>query len=340
MIAESGDKNSTVSLKNLKQLVEDERVYGVAIGDTLNIESFQQIASSGLAIVDNYQSISKHFNDFMKDIVKYQNSYYLLEYLSPKRGDGDSDENEHTLVVKLHKSDSRLQAKFNSSHFEEPKPYIKVSSVGDLKAGQQVLFKAESIWGIREPKFNWQLSDSDIGFLTINLKDTSQAILNLPKSLIGKSQLIIEDEVNKVETTIPILIGMYHNVEIDFDDGIIPETLEQSGAGWRLDREGQGLSLRSGDVQHHEKSSLVWKGYFDGNSISFRYRISSEEGCDEMLFLIDGKGVVQSGDMGWREIKLPISSGEHTFEWVYRKDRSVSKYRDALWIDNIRVTTD
>ena len=74
-----------------------------------------------------------------------------------------------------------------------------------------------------------------------------------------------------------------------------------------------------------------------GQTISFDYKISSESNYDKLLFQVNGDTHFDvSGEVDWTtHTYTAVSSGEHTFSWVYRKDYSVAGGADCVWLDNV-----
>ena len=73
-----------------------------------------------------------------------------------------------------------------------------------------------------------------------------------------------------------------------------------------------------------------------GGDVSFFRKVSSEATYDFLRFYIDN--VEQdswSGELDWAEAIFPVTSGQHTFKWVYDKDQSVANGSDCGWIDYI-----
>lgn len=94
---------------------------------------------------------------------------------------------------------------------------------------------------------------------------------------------------------------------------------------------------KSGAIGDMQSSilSLTYEVMAD-DTISFYKKVSSEEDYDYLVFLVDN--IIQekwSGNESWSKAAYPVSAGEHTFEWVYIKDWSVSNGSDCGWIDYI-----
>lgn len=105
---------------------------------------------------------------------------------------------------------------------------------------------------------------------------------------------------------------------------------------------GNGVrSARSGAIGDNQRSELSLTLRLAAQSIvTFRARVSSEEGFDFFSFHVDG--VVQfsgSGEIPWSAPPPPVSvpAGTHTFTWVYDKDEAFSSGSDAAWIDDIVI---
>jgi hypothetical protein len=100
--------------------------------------------------------------------------------------------------------------------------------------------------------------------------------------------------------------------------------------------EGQ-FSARSGNISGNQQSELlVPYNVLTSDSISFYFKVSSEEGYDFLRFYIDNtKKGEWSGTRGWSRASFAVQAGQHNFRWVYNKDVGVNTGEDAGWIDYI-----
>jgi len=94
---------------------------------------------------------------------------------------------------------------------------------------------------------------------------------------------------------------------------------------------------KSGDISDNQTSSLLLTAYISSpGTISFYRKVSSESSWDYLRFYIDGSLQDQwSGTVAWGQVSYSVTSGEHTFEWMYYKDGSVSTGSDCAWVDYI-----
>lgn len=83
------------------------------------------------------------------------------------------------------------------------------------------------------------------------------------------------------------------------------------------------------------RMSIYWTSSVD-DSISFYYKVSSEEGYDFFSFRIDGVEMVSaSGEVDWTYFSCPVTSGSHNFAFSYSKDYYSTEGSDCAWIDNV-----
>ena len=94
---------------------------------------------------------------------------------------------------------------------------------------------------------------------------------------------------------------------------------------------------KSGAISHNGNTTL---GITDtatvADTISFYYKVSSEQTYDKLTFKIDGQAKDEwSGVIGWTRAAYPVSAGPHTYTWTYSKDYYGSSGKDCAYIDAI-----
>jgi hypothetical protein len=111
-------------------------------------------------------------------------------------------------------------------------------------------------------------------------------------------------------------------------------------APWSVDN-GTGVSgahaVRAGAITDSQSTDLqIAVDSAAAGTVSFYYKVSSESGCDELRFYMDGTlKNTWSGAVTWAQIGYPVTAGQHTFRWSYSKDGSVSQGSDTAWLDDI-----
>ena len=96
-------------------------------------------------------------------------------------------------------------------------------------------------------------------------------------------------------------------------------------------------ALRSGII-YNNQSSYIRTKVTGAGTLSFWWAVSCEAGGnDKLCFLVDGvQKKYISGERDWANVTFAISgAGEHTIEWRYTKNATVTKGEDFGWVDQI-----
>ena len=94
---------------------------------------------------------------------------------------------------------------------------------------------------------------------------------------------------------------------------------------------------KSGTIGHNSNTTLkITDTATVADSISFYYKVSSEENYDKLTFKIDGQTKGEwSGNINWVRAAYPVNAGPHTYMWTYSKDYYGTSGRDCAYIDAI-----
>jgi uncharacterized repeat protein (TIGR03803 family) len=144
--------------------------------------------------------------------------------------------------------------------------------------------------------------------------------------------------------------GTTNGQDATFRTGPLPTTLAEAlnapGLNWTtspanpwflqtavtFDGEAAAQSGGIGDNGSTELASSVT----GPGTLTFRWKVSSEEGYDYLRFYIDGvQQALIDGETDWQQITRTITNGNHTITWRYTKDESSSEGADAGWVDTV-----
>jgi hypothetical protein len=95
---------------------------------------------------------------------------------------------------------------------------------------------------------------------------------------------------------------------------------------------------KTGDIGDGETTTLsIDYTVGENGTISFYYKVSSQQNYDKLKFYIDNTIKAQwSGEIDWTHVSYyNISPGEHTFKWSYVKSANTSSGDDCGWVDMI-----
>lgn len=98
-------------------------------------------------------------------------------------------------------------------------------------------------------------------------------------------------------------------------------------------------ALRSGALGDSQTSAVTTNVTGPG-TLSFYWKVSSEEDFDLLTFRLDGS-VQQtiSGEVDWTLVTFAVPAGPHALAWVFSKDESFSGGLDAAWLDQVAYST-
>lgn len=196
-------------------------------------------------------------------------------------------------------------------------------------------------------------------FITINTSQQTVGAIAPNGSEIHTFPITVDENTpigTLVEFEYLVEAGMYSD-EKTFNKkaGLVIEDWETGGmekfawatggnANWMISTEntyeGEYCNM-SGELGHSQLTwmSLIYEAAID-DSISFYYKVSSEDGYDFLRFFIDGaQKMAVSGEVGWDRASFPVSAGTHLFKWQYTKDYSETGGQDRGWVDYITLPT-
>jgi hypothetical protein len=97
------------------------------------------------------------------------------------------------------------------------------------------------------------------------------------------------------------------------------------------------IAAKSGGITHNQSSALGIRAYYhSADSLRFYYNVSSEAGYDLLIFKLNNVEIFRkSGEIPWSRKAVGVPAGMNKFEWIYKKDGSVSAGADCAMIDLI-----
>jgi spore coat protein CotH len=113
-------------------------------------------------------------------------------------------------------------------------------------------------------------------------------------------------------------------------------TSQHSFTGTVLDGRVAGVSGNAG-VDNSTSSVTLTLDMQAGETLSFDYKVSTEQGYDKFSFNVNGSKIFEkSGELDWQSYTWTAeTAGSYTFVWKYDKDYSVSSGSDCVWLDEV-----
>ncbi len=170
----------------------------------------------------------------------------------------------------------------------------------------------------------------------------------------------LDKGIHKVEIGFNELAGSDYDLIVDFVDVIFttpppPPTLSEAldtalsfttggSADWfsqTTTSHYDGDAAQSGDISHSQDSWMQTTVSGTG-TVKFYWKVSSEEDFDFLEFYIDGalQEEISGLEDDWEQQTYTIStSGSHTLEWRYVKDKGTDSGSDCGWVDKVEWVT-
>ncbi len=118
------------------------------------------------------------------------------------------------------------------------------------------------------------------------------------------------------------------------------QSWNSSGAGWVGQGEDAyvGASAARSNPMGDDQTATLDTALTGPASIRFYWKVSSQQGYDNLTFLIDGQplGMI-SGQTDWKPQTADVAAGEHTLSWQYGKDGAYASGSDCGWVDQVRI---
>lgn len=232
-----------------------------------------------------------------------------------------------------------LQASFGVAPIGSGAPVFTVQPFSQTTTrGATVQFNVRAA-GVQPLKYQWQLEGTNLPGAT----NVTLAVTNVLGKNIGGYRAVITNSLGAVTSSTAFLTAPISLADALSTTGLIWTNGAATNAPWfgEIDETHDGdAAAESGPIGNNQQSVLQTTVVGPG-TLTFWWKVSSEQGFDFLRFLMDTSSVPLasiSGEFGWQQKTFSISTGTHILKWVYAKDASVSDGEDAGWVDQVVFT--
>lgn len=215
LFTDGNDTQDSRTLGEALDAIGEKSVYTVGLGSEIEPEILKQIGNQGAFTIADMSQLHQIFIQIQLEINSYANSFYWMEYSSPKRGN-----NEHTLHLTIKNnplSGSVGEGTFNSAGFFDPVSGVYLNSSffnpnGNSKftlvaGGDPVMISVTTFGGTNEPSYSWG-SDTSLVITKMNLPKNSEVKIAAKSSApAGDVQINVTDYKNGFSKTITFSIS-------------------------------------------------------------------------------------------------------------------------------------
>jgi len=162
LFTDGDDTQGSHTLTQALNSIYKKSVYTVGLGTDVDPEILALIGNEGSYTISQLNQLSLQFAIIQKDIELLANSFYWMEYVSPKRG---NYEHKFHLRIKNNPITSYIEETFTSAGFVDPVPgiYFNTSfiypygktSYNLIAGGNEIEILVTTIGGSSPSQYNW-----------------------------------------------------------------------------------------------------------------------------------------------------------------------------------------
>ena len=214
LLTDGSDTQGAATLSSALSARGDRKLYTIGLGNEIEPDVLEELGNAGFFHIADVSELAERLASQFGDIIQAEldllaNSYYWLNYLSPKRGN-----KRHTLELSLKGNQHRstVRGNFNSGDFVSVRPGVTVNLTrGRLEGiealgvapGDTVRLEAVTFFGTASPRYRWESSASDIVSVESDSVDAGVArVLAVGDS--GRVTLTVFDEANGFDRQVEV----------------------------------------------------------------------------------------------------------------------------------------
>jgi len=214
-LTDGSDTQASHTLNEALSARGDKKIYTIGLGNEIEPDILSQLGNAGFYSITDINNLSTKFAEIQEEMAIFANSFYWLNYMSPKRGN-----NNHSLelIVKDNPysgSNSSITGEFNSTGFFSVLSGLYINPTSSNTYGIDSLLISEddtiSINAVtylanNPPQYVWTSGNQSLILVEPNIVDPSIAyVISLGDS--GQTTTItVEDIANSLSKTIDVII--------------------------------------------------------------------------------------------------------------------------------------
>jgi von Willebrand factor type A domain len=244
-LTDGSDTQGSHTLSQALSSRGDKKIYTIGLGNEIEPNILSQIGNAGFYSITDLNNLSTKFGEIQEEMANFANSFYWLNYMSPKRGDVN---HSLKLIVKDNQysgSNSSITDNFNSTGFysvyqglyinpTQSQPYGIDSLI--IAKGDTTTIQCLTYLGNNPPQYTWSYGNNSIINVLQHPLDNSKAYIIALGDSGQVSAITVQDVENNLTKTIPVKIENYTSVNEGFENGILPYPWSTYGdnGGWSV----------------------------------------------------------------------------------------------------------
>lgn len=194
----------------------DKKVYMVGLGDELEPEVLEDLGNAGYYSIDDVTELADKFAEIQDEMADFANSFYWMNYMTPKRGDNDHTLRLYILNNSNTGSDSYVEGSFNSNGFYSVSQglYINASETNpygideiDIPENDTITLEATTYLGLNAPSYTWSTANNTIATLLDAGDPSNYTMQVIGNGAVNESvEITVSDLANGLQQTITVNI--------------------------------------------------------------------------------------------------------------------------------------
>ncbi|GJQ61929.1 MAG: hypothetical protein SCALA702_09820 [Melioribacteraceae bacterium] len=215
LFTDGSDTQGSYSLDDALTALGSKRCYTLGLGDDIDPIVLEILGNSGFYSTDDVNRVAEQFLEIQAELDKFANSFYILRYLSPKRG---NEKHLLRLYIKDNNytgANSFITGEFNSNGFYSVSPglYINTSpalpnGINEISLNQNetVTVQAKSYLVYNTPYYLWQSGNTSIAAVAPDPDDNSVGVITATGTSGQQTTIVVIDFNNDVSKLLTVKI--------------------------------------------------------------------------------------------------------------------------------------
>ncbi|MFH1196185.1 MAG: VWA domain-containing protein [bacterium] len=215
LLTDGSDTQASHSLSEALNAIGARRVFTVGLGREIDPTILEALGTAGFYSIADVQQLTDEFEKIQIQIENYANSFYQLQYMSPKRGD-----NTHSLTVEIIDNpysggDAFITGTFSSNGFYSVLPglYVNVTPNNtdgidaiSLNINETITLIATTFLSANIPSYTWSSANTNFITVTVDESDASKAVIKAVGKKGNSAKVTVIDTANSLTKEITVTI--------------------------------------------------------------------------------------------------------------------------------------
>lgn len=210
ILTDGHDTQGSRTLQDALRARGNKNIYTIGLGNEIDPNALQQLGNAGFFHLNDVNELAAQFVEIQTTIALLADSFYQLNYLSPKRGNRN-----HTLAlgVKGNQFNSTIEGRFNSRGFYSVRKGVFVNASPSnsegieelmIARGDTVRLQAVTYLGGASPQYSWESSNSNIVKIATDPVDASMAWAIAVGGVGQTATVTVFDRVNGLDKQVKV----------------------------------------------------------------------------------------------------------------------------------------